>query len=480
MSETASATRSPIGLADLPGPRGVPLLGNLLQLDLQRLHLTLEQWVREHGPLYRFQLGRKSVVVVADSSAMFEILRDRPRGYRRLGTIEPVMVEMGVNGVFSAEGATWQRQRRIVMQAFHPGHLRTFFPTLAEITGRLVRRWQRSAGEPIDAPGELMRYTVDVTTALAFGHDMRTLEGNEDVIQRHLEQIFPAINRRVNAPFPYWHFVKLQADRAVDRALVAVHAAIREFIGRARAQQAADPAAKPRNLLEALLNARDGDGSAFSDADIAGNVFTMLLGGEDTTANTLAWLLSFLTEHPRVQAAVRDEVDRVYPRPEDFQDYGRLDQLRYVEAVAHETMRLKPVAPLLFLEANTDVRIRNVDVPKGTALFLCARPAAISEANFPDPLSFKPERWLDAGEGSGMRTAAAADGTSRTFLPFGAGPRFCPGRNLAMIEIKHVVAAIARHFTVSSADATARSIEERFAFTMMPRGLRLIATSRTR
>ncbi len=169
MSETASATRSPIGLADLPGPRGLPLLGNLLQLDLQRLHLTLEQWVCEHGPLYRFQLGRKSVVVVADSSAMFEILRDRPREYRRLGTIEPVMVEMGVNGVFSAEGATWQRQRRIVMQAFHPGHLRAFFPTLAEITGRLVRRWQRSAGEPIDAPGELMRYTVDVTTALEAG-----------------------------------------------------------------------------------------------------------------------------------------------------------------------------------------------------------------------------------------------------------------------------------------------------------------------
>ena len=67
-----------------------------------------------------------------------------------------------------------------------------------------------------------MRYTVDVTTTLAFGYDMNTLEHEDDGLQRHLAQMLPLINRRVDAPFPYWHFLKLPADRAFEKALAAI------------------------------------------------------------------------------------------------------------------------------------------------------------------------------------------------------------------------------------------------------------------
>jgi cytochrome P450 len=464
-------------LDELPGPSGIPLLGNLLQLDPPRLHQTLERWVAEYGPLYHLRLGRQQVLVVADGQPIFAVLRDRPGTFRRLGNFAPIFDEMGIAGVFSAEGDAWRRQRRIVMQAFHPGHLRAFFPTLAGITERLRARWDRAAaaGESIDAPADLMRYTVDVTTALAFGHDMRTLDGNDDVIQRHLDRIFPAIARRIIAAVPYWRFVKLPADRELDRALAAVHAAVTDFIARARQRLAADPAAAPRNLLEALILARDEDGSAFTDAEISGNVFTMLLGGEDTTANTIAWALHYLCERPDVQAALAAEVDRVYPQPGELAELALLDRLHYLEAVANETMRLKPVAPLIFLEANVDTTVAGVAVPKGTAVFIVSRAAAIAPAAFPDPLAFRPERWLSDG-GAPQPAAALAD-AQRAFLPFGAGPRFCPGRGLALVEIKHVLATIARHYTISRAEP-GRPVEERFNFVMIPVGLKIRLTPR--
>ena len=100
-------------LSDLPGPKGLPLLGNLLQLNFKQLHRILERWCDEFGTLYAFKLGLRPVVVVADPELIQHILRNRPKLYRRLGTIEPVTKEMGINGVFSAEGDDWKRQRGV-------------------------------------------------------------------------------------------------------------------------------------------------------------------------------------------------------------------------------------------------------------------------------------------------------------------------------------------------------------------------------
>ena len=117
-------------LTDLSGPKGLPLLGNLLQLDLKQLHRVLEKWCHEFGNLYLFELGRTPVVVVADPELIQQILRNRPKLYGRLGTIEPVFKEMGITGVFSAEGDDWKRQRRLTAHALDANHLRQFFPTL--------------------------------------------------------------------------------------------------------------------------------------------------------------------------------------------------------------------------------------------------------------------------------------------------------------------------------------------------------------
>jgi cytochrome P450 len=472
---------------ELPGPKGLPLLGNLLQVDLARLHQVLEEWCHEFGLIYSFALGTREVVVVAEPELIQNILRQRPTKFRRMGTIEPVFKEMGITGVFSAEGEQWKRQRRLTAHALDAGHLREFFPTLIKVTERLRCRWHAAAQrhEPADVQQDLMRYTVDVTTNLAFGYDMNTLEKEGDIIQQHLEKIFPMINRRINAAFPYWRYFKLPSDHALDRSLDSVRETITEFIsqGRIRLAQHPELAAHPTNFLEAMLGARDEGGAAFTDEEIYGNVLTLLLAGEDTTANTLAWMMHFMVEHPGIQAQMRQEAEQVVGRAGMLGQLQDAERLKYIEAVAHETMRLKPVAPILFLETNEDVEVGDVSIPQATPLMLLTLHPALQDAHFAAAAQFKPERWLDATPAPA--NAATPSGTPacphahnpKAFVPFGAGPRFCPGRNLALVEIKMVMAMLCSTFDLSKPEH-AIPVEELFSFTMMPENLSIIFDER--
>ena len=94
----------PRPLRDLPAPKGLPLLGNALQLDPARLHLTLEQWGRELGETFSFGLGPQRVYVSSNPEHLQTALRERPERYRRFSPIEDIIKEMGFNGVFSVEG----------------------------------------------------------------------------------------------------------------------------------------------------------------------------------------------------------------------------------------------------------------------------------------------------------------------------------------------------------------------------------------
>jgi cytochrome P450/nitrite reductase/ring-hydroxylating ferredoxin subunit len=385
-------------LTQLPGPNGLPFFGNLLQLHLDALHLDLEGWARRYGPLYTFSIARKPVVAIAEPACILATLRDRPGTYRRLGAIQVVNQELGIGGVFSAEGEDWRRQRGLVTAGLDPQHVRRFFPTLTQIAERLRKRWAglASNGCPIDVHQDLVRYTVDVTTNFVFDCDMNMLERGEEVFQRHLRQILPAINRRVNAPFPYWRYCRLPADRAVDQAVKALQGACRQFIARARERLGMTPnhAGEPRNLLDSLLIAHDADHERLTGDEIFGNAITMLLAGEDTTAHTLAWMIHFLSRHPDVQQRLRAEVDTVMGNDRTLQDSGQLDGLRYLYAVTYETLRLKPAAPLLFLEPITNVTISGVDIPAGMTLMLLMRFPSLQEQNFTDAETFRPERWL--------------------------------------------------------------------------------------
>src|SRR6202045_1645623 len=242
-------------------------------------------------------------------------VRQRPEAFTRDSFVAPVFSEMGIDGVFSAEGDAWRRQRRLAMGALAQRHLRGLYPKLQTVTTRLKKRWERSAdaGAPLDVLDELKRFTADVTTLVTFGHAVNTVEQGDHVIQRKLELVFPAFNRRLLALFPTWRLVRFPRDRRLDRALAELRAWLRELGNAQRARPAAEPgrAEQPSNFLEAMVSARDDDGRPFSDDVIFGNLMTMLVAGEDTTANTLGWAVHQLCDSPESVMELRREADEL-------------------------------------------------------------------------------------------------------------------------------------------------------------------------
>jgi len=345
---------------DLPGPRGLPLVGNLLQIQPDRLHLQMAQWCREHGPVFKLKLGGRKAVVFGDHSLVQATLRDRPEGFRRTSRLREIVEEMGLQvGVFNATGDAWKRQRRMVMHGFDPGHVRRYMPSLQGVAQRLVQRWQAAADlqatdaqAAIDLQADLMRYTVDTIAGLAFGATVNTLQTDDDVIQRHLDTIFPAITRRVFAPLPLWRWFPSQADRDLQR---------------------------------------------------------------------------------------------------------------------NATMRLKPVAPMLPQQALRSSTVGGVQIDEGLIVFGLMRVDSVSDAHIPNAAQFDPQRWL--GDGKPGQVASAA---RRISMPFGAGPRICPGRYLALLEMKMAMAVLLQNFDIERVDTPdGQPPAEQLNFTMTPVGLRM-------
>lgn len=454
---------------DLPGPRGVPVLGNVLQMDSTRVHQQVEAWCEEYGPIFRLRMGKRRIVVVGDHELISMALRDRPEGFRRTQRLEDVGREMGLSaGLFASNGEVWKRQRRMVMAGFDPVHVKRYYPFLLRVAERLVGRWQAAAREDrrIELQADLMRFTVDAVAGLAFGEDVNTLQSDENVIQRHLNRIFPMLFKRIFAPFPIWRWWPSAEDKALASSVAEVNVSVQGFIAKARARLAAEPALReePGNLLEAMLVAADEPGSGIDDEQVAGNVLTMLLAGEDTTANTLAWMIWLLWQHPEALARAHEEVDRVLGEAAALPTLEQLGQLDFVEACAHETMRLRPVAPINTMQAVHDTRVGDVQVPAGMIVMAVMRRDAVSERHLPNAQAFDPGRWL-----ADARQAGAA---KRLSMPFGAGPRICPGRYLALMEIKLVAAVLLRHFSLAAVDTPdGREPRELLQLAMGPVGL---------
>ena len=455
---------------ELPGPPALPLLGNALSLTrASRIHLVAEKWARRYGPIIRIRIGPRLLVGIGDREAIGEILRDRPEGFRRWKDQKTVVGEVGGTGLFLSEGEDWKRQRRLVVTALNANRVQRYFDVLNTSTARLHRRLSEAAadGRSLAIGEELHCFTVDVTSALAFGEDLNTLERRDNELQDHIQLILTMTARRLRSPIAYWRFIRFPADRALDRSMEAITAAMTEFVEQAQQRMNARPELyeEPRNLLEGMLAAQRKDGT-FSDEEVGANVLTVLFAGEDTTANTLAWVVWLLASRPEIQARLAEESlevlgDELFPG-----DSETVERLSYTEAVLREAMRLKPVGPIMPVEPNQDVTICGTHIPAGTQILLLMRHATITPAGRGD--DFYPERWIEEGE----------ENAAPKSLSFGEGPRFCPGRNLAFIELKVVLAMIARNFEFEL-DPKAAPVEEEFAFAMGPRGLRVHMRERT-
>lgn len=447
---------------DLPGPKGLPIVGNGLQLKMRNLHTILRNWSREYGGMYHIRLPQGPVLVISDSHIMRPILRERPKTFRRIKMYEGFFKDINGHGVFSQEGENWERHRKIIVPALNLTHISDFYTTLNMYSRRLHKLWHSSAStnESVDLTTMMSDFTGDVAINATLGCDLNMLEGKVAPLRQAMIVIFERIVARSLAPFPYWRYIKLPKDYALDRALAVVNKSVQELMEAARDRMAGKDDSDARTFLDALVSWKDENGQRLSDNDIHGNTMTMIAAGGDTTAHSTSWLIYFMATNPEVQKKMQAEVDAVLGDRSMLESKDDYTRLPYISAVIKEAMRLKPVGPFGPHEPNIDVEIEGVHVPKGTMMFLMSDTGAVDEQNFKNADEFIPERWYESER-------SKLDSNQQASIPFGYGPRFCPGRMLSLQQITSVAAMLARNFDVTLID-NHPEIEEVFEFTMHP------------
>ncbi|TGV03034.1 cytochrome P450 [Flavivirga rizhaonensis] len=451
----------------LKSPKGAFLLGHLPQFNTYNKHQVLERWVEECGELFKIHFVGKQFVVSANPDFNSQMLRLRPEVFKRFSKIDEILKEMGVDGVFNAEGTVWKRHRRPTAEALSVKNIKTYYPIILDKTKGILEKFKNYSqlNTIVNVQKEFMAFTIDITTEIAFGHKLDTINNKSNSFQKHLEVIFPMINSRVTAPIPIWRYFKRKKDKILDESLKSIEKVIYEFINDAKKRIAENPKLKeqPSNFLEVLLVENKDEN--FTDEEIYGNVFTILLAGEDTTSNSLSWAMFYLAQHPEIVAKVRREAREVYSK--DTPDtYENVEDLKYANAVAQEAMRLKPTTPQLYLESNEDVIIDNVSIPKGTSIILQNKVAQTHDDYFSNPNSFVPERWIAS------ECPMQKNHTPNVMRAFGGGPRYCPGMHLAKTEMTVLISTLCKYFDFKL-EVKPETIREQFEFTMYPENLKV-------
>jgi cytochrome P450 len=190
-----------------------------------------------------------------------------------------------------------------------------------------------------------------------------------------------------------------------------------------------------------LLQARDEDGSPMRDEELRDELVTLLVAGHETTATSLAWALERLLRHPAAWARLREEAATG--------DGG------YAEAVVHETLRLRPVIPIVIRRLKADVEIGGRWLPAGANATPCIYLMHRREDLYPEPHAFRPERFVGVKPGT------------YTWIPFGGGVRRCLGASFALFEMRTVLGAVVRGASLEPSTPAGERVRRR-AITLTP------------
>jgi cytochrome P450 len=357
----------------------------------------------------------------------------------------PVRPIVGLS-VLTASGAHHRRQRRLLMPPFHGEAIAAYRDQIAAATARELDAW------PIDQPFALapaaQAITLDVIMAGIFGIEGEMSEAEARLRERirwllrqsmtRVALVAELINAGKPEPVGILKWVLAHVDRAVYEVI---------------AQRRADHVPGTRNdIMSLLFDARDEDGQGLTDEELRNELLTLVLAGHETTANTIAWAFERLLRHPDVYARLRDETRSG-------------DGAEYIDATIHETMRVRPVVPVIGRRVTVPWRFGGVVAAEGSRVLVGIVMTHHRPDLYPDPFRFDPDRFI------GVKPSTNA------WLPFGGGTRRCLGATLAMEEMRIVLSEIARRTDLAVVDPAPERPAHRNVTMIPARGGRVVATT---
>jgi len=380
---------------------------------------------QECGDVALMRFGPRKVYLLSHPDHIEQVLVARNRAYSKHYAFKLLRPLLG-EGLLTAEGDHWLRQRRLIQPAFAPEALARYAPVMVQFARQLLDGW--TDGEQRDIHREMTELTLRIAAKtlmdIDLGEQLWQVGDGTDAMMDDFRRRFQSV-----ATLPTWLPTPNNLRRR--RGLTQLNDVIEGIIA-ARRKSNEDCG----DLLSMLMRARDeDDGRGMTDKQLRDEVMTLLLAGHETTANALSWTWYLLAQHPRAETKLFAELQNVLSgRPPE---YGDLPRLKYTAQIVKESMRLYPPAYTIGREAIEDTRIGEYDVPQGTTVFASQWVVHRDSRWYDEPEKFSPERWTDEFERTRPKYA---------YFPFGGGPRVCIGNTFAMIEATLLVAAIAQQY----------------------------------
>ncbi|CAL5211111.1 unnamed protein product [Lathyrus oleraceus] len=429
-----------------PGPRGLPIIGNLHQLDTSNLYLQFSKLSKIHGPLFSLQLGLRPAIVVSSAEIAKEIFKNNDLVFSN----RPILYgqqKLSYNGleiVFSPYGEFWRDIRKTcVVHIFSAKRVSSYSSVRTfEVKQMIKKISNHAASSTVTNLSELLTsLSSTIICRIAFGkkyEDEGTERSKFHGMLHEFEAMLTAFFVSDYIPFTGW-IDKLSGLRSrLERNFKEMDEFYQEVI-----DEHLDPNRQHTDeevIVDVLLQLKK---QRLFSIDltfdhIKGVLMDMLVAATDTTAATTVWAMTALIKNPRVMKKVQQEIRNSRTKKE-FLDEDDIQNFTYLKAVIKEILRLHLPAPLLVPRETRDkCTIGGYEIPAKTIVYVNAWEIQRDPNVWKDPEEFYPERFLES--------SINFLGQDFELIPFGAGRRICPGITMAVASLELFLANLLYSF----------------------------------
>lgn len=435
--------------AALPSPPTIPLpkAVQVLRFNQRQIEFVFKAR-RSLGDVFMMNGYREPDAVTAHPDHVRSLLTARPEDAPSLTGESPLRPIVG-ESVLTAVGERHMRQRKLLLPPFHGEAIARYAQMIADAAEREVEAWP--VGEPFALAPRMQAITLDVIMAGIFGIEGRPDRGTPEHGLRTAVRTLTELSTTPIAQVGELLNITSDEPRGPLRAALA-YLDRPTFAIIAKRRREADLAER-RDIMSLLIEARTEDGEQLTDHELRNELVTLVLAGHETTANSLAWTWERLVRWPEAQERLVESVRGG-------------DGAAEVERVIQESMRSRPVIPMIGRRVTRPWRLGDHAVPADTPVLMSILLVHHREDLYPEPFAFRPERWEHRKPGT------------YEWIPFGGGIRRCLGAALAMAEQRVVLETMARRLDLAAAEPEPERALHRNVTMIPARGARVVVRGR--
>jgi len=459
-----------------PGPTPLPILGNLLSLGTKP-HVGLQKLAEKYGPVMTVYFGTTPAVVLSEPEVFKEamISKGTATAGRPLTPTTRIALHNGADIAFGDYGANWRKMRKAVVTDLL--HKSEFMKRSSIMMTEVMRaknaikvQCSSNGGKACLSPRRYLRSTtINVIYSIVFGRTIEPGNPESDPELHELDQAFQELFETIGLGaiedfMPLLHILPTPHMTRIRSVTNTRDRILMKFIHERRERRSTG-APGSNNLLDVLLERQEERG--MSQKDLLFIVNDLVSAGTDTSGTTLEWLLLLMADNPASQDTVQVELDEIFG--DEVPSTIDADKLPVLHAAIMEAMRIKAVGPLLVPhQTRQDLTLGGYHIPANTPIHINNMAMAMSPKYWDRPEEFRLERFLEEEKHLKLRNVdGGLDAEAYKFVPFGAGPRHCPGREMAVFEMTMIAAHLLHAFRWAPADGHV-NLEEKFGLTLEP------------